>query len=174
MKLSEFLTLLAILIGPVLAILVQLRTEKRRQTRDQQAITMRMLVSTRHLVSDPAYSTAINMIPIDFNGVRPVMVAHKAFVEAVNFRPSDENRASHDEQIITRQTKLIFAMTKHLGYDLPETDIQTTAYASGGFVERDNLMTSGWRAWPRIADALEAQNRALIPTELPDSASKDI
>ena len=163
MKLYEIITLTAILVGPVLAVLVQLRAEGRKQTRDQQAITMRMLVSTRHMVSDPAYSTAINMIPIDFNRVRSVMDAHKAFVDTVNIVPSDENRAKHHEQIATKQTKLIFAMTRYLGYELPETDIQTTAYASGGFVDRDNLMTNGWRAWPRIAEALEAQNRAYIP-----------
>ena len=167
MKIYEVITLLAILAGPVFAVAVQLRAEKRKHTRDQQAITMRMLVSTRHMVSDPAYSTAINMIPIDFNRVMRVMTAHKAFVETVNFIPSDENRTHHNELIVTKQTKLIFAMTQHLGYDLPESDIQSTAYASVGFVDRDNLMTNGWRAWPRIAEALEAQNRAYIPEGTP-------
>ena len=173
MKLYEFITFLAILVGPVLAVLVQIRAEKRKQMRDQQSVTMRMLVSTRHMVSDPAYSTAINMIPIDFNRVQSVMEAHKAFVEAVNFVPSDENRQQHSEKIVTKQTKLIFAMTQHLGYNLPETDIQTTAYASGGFVERDNLMTSGWHAWLRIAEALEAQNRAYIPEGSPAPVDKE-
>ncbi len=157
MKLYEIITLVAILVGPVLAVLVQLRAESRKQTRDQQTITMRMLASTRHLPADPAYSTTINMIPIDFNRVPKVMEAHKAYIELINVRPTSENQARHDEQHITKQTKLLFAMTQHPGYNLPETDIQTTAYAAGGFIERDNLMLNAWGAWPRIADALEKQ-----------------
>lgn len=172
MKPYEIITLIAILVGPVLAVLVQIRAEARKQERDQQTLTMRMLASTRHMPSDPAYSTAINMIPIDFNRVRKVMDAHRAYVDTVNFIPNDENRTSHNEQIITKQTKLLFAMTQHLGYDLPETDIQTTAYASGGFIQRDNMMLEAWRAWPRIAEALEAQNSAILSQNSSDTDGK--
>ena len=119
-----------------------------------------MLASTRHLPSDPAYSTAINMIPIDFNRVKPVMSAHESYIETILYRPTSENSDAHNQQIVMKQTKLIFEMARHLGHDLPETKIQSTAYAAGGFVERDNLMTDAWRAWSRIADALKAQNRA--------------
>ena len=157
MTTNEIITLAAILAGPVLAVVVQLLAEKRKQTRDQQTATMRMLASTRHLPSDPAYSTAINLIPIDFNGVANVQQAHRAYIDAINQVPNDENRALHNERMATQQTKLIFAMAKHLGIDLPETDIQTAAYAAGGFVQRDNLMLDGWAAWPRIAKALERQ-----------------
>lgn len=157
MSVTEIITLIAILVGPILAVLVQLAAEKRKHARDQQTATMRMLASTRHLPADPAYSNAINLIPIDFNGVSAVMKAHKEYIDAISHVPTEENRAKHDETMLTRQTKLIFAMAKHLGLDLPETDIQTAAYAAGGFVQRDNLMLDGWAAWPRIANALERQ-----------------
>lgn len=154
---TEIITLIAILVGPILAVVVQLSAEKRKHTRDQQTATMRMLASTRHLPSDPAYSTAINLIPIDFNGLGPVIQAHRDYIEAISHVPTEENRARHDEKMLTKQTKLIFAMARHLGLDLPETDIQTAAYAAGGFIQRDNLMLDGWAAWPRIAKALERQ-----------------
>jgi hypothetical protein len=150
-------TLLAILVGPLLAVFVQLQAERRKSRRDQQLTTFRMLVGTRHLPSDPAYSTAINMIPVDFNEVKPVMAAHKAYIESITYAPTPENLATHEQQIISKQTKLIFEIGKHLNYNLPETDIQTTAYAAGGFVQRDNLMLRAWEAWPRIANALESQ-----------------
>jgi len=154
----QIITLLAILVGPLLAILVQLKSEKRKSLRDQQLTTFRMLVGTRHLPSDPAYSTAINMIPIDFNEVRKVMAAHKAYIETITYAPTPENFAAHEQQIISKQTKLIFEISQYLGHDLSETDIQTTAYAAGGFIQRDNLMLRAWEAWPRIADALENQS----------------
>lgn len=105
------------------------------------------------------------MTPIDFNSVMSVMSAHKAYIEQITYQPTPENIAAHEKQIITKQTKLIFEMAKHLKYDLSETDIQTTAYAAGGFVQRDNLMLRAWEAWPRIADALESQSEPAETTE---------
>jgi hypothetical protein len=156
-KTYEIITFLAILVGPVLAVFVQLVAERRKQARDQQTHTLRMLVSARHLPADPTYSTAINMVPIDYNRVPKVMAAHKSYIEAIMYQPSAENADAHWKQVISKQTKLIFEMAKHLNYDLPETDIQTSAYAAKGFIERDNLMLDAWRSWQRIAVALESQ-----------------
>jgi len=122
--------------------------------------------------SDPAYSTAINMIPIDFNRNRKVMAAWKTYIETIMFQPSAENAASHETKIYTNQTKLIFEIMKCLGYDLSETDIQTSAYAAGGFVARDNLMMDAWRAWPRIANALEAQTDIITPVQVAEQKSR--
>jgi hypothetical protein len=117
-----------------------------------------MMASARHLPADPSYSTAINMIPIDFNRVQKVMTAHRAYIETITYQAAPENAEAHLKQVFAKQTKLLFEMAKHLHYDLPETDIQTSAYAARGFIERDNLMLEGWRAWQRIASALEAQS----------------
>ncbi|MEO7248259.1 MAG: DUF6680 family protein, partial [Novosphingobium sp.] len=137
--------------------------ERRKHLRDAQNTTLRTLVATRHLPSDPAYSTAINMIPIDFNSVPAVMRVLRSHIEVTRYAPSPENTISHNNQIIASQTALIFEMCKHLGYKLSETEIQTSPYASGGFIQRDNLMLDGWRAWPRIAAALEAQLNLISP-----------
>ncbi|MXP43709.1 DUF6680 family protein [Allopontixanthobacter sediminis] len=161
----QLITLVAILAGPVLAVLVQLLAERRKIVREHQAATFRLLVSTRHLPSDPTYSTAINMTPVDFNGVGSVMAAHQGYIETITYQATPENVVAHEKQMISKQTKLIFEMAKHLGYDLSETDIQTTAYAAGGFVQRDNLMLRAWEAWPRIAEALESQVELSAPEE---------
>ena len=153
----EIITVIAILAGPVLAVAVQLRAERRKQHRDAQTTTFRLLVGTRHLPSDPGYSTAINMIPIDFDRVSSVIAAHKKYIETITYTPSPENVVAHNQQIIANQTKQVFEMARHLGYDLSETEIQNSAYAAGGFIQRDNLMLDSWRAWQRIATALETQ-----------------
>jgi hypothetical protein len=163
LKLYELLTLLAIVLGPVMAVILQLTSERRRRKREMQTQTMRMLVSTRHLAGDPNYTTAINMIPIDFNNNRKIMDAWNAYIDAIMFKPSPGDEEAHNKNVISKQTYLIFLILSYLGYDLPETKIQNTAYAAGGYIQRDNLMINGWLAWPRIAEALEAQNRAMIP-----------
>ena len=73
LKLSELVSLIGIIIGPIVAVCITLVIEARRRKRDQRVQTMRMLVSTRHLAGDPAYTTAINMIPVDFNKNRKIM-----------------------------------------------------------------------------------------------------
>ena len=170
MKLYELLTIIAILLGPIIAVAITLINEARRRRREQQTQTMRMLVSTRHLAGDPAYTTAINMIPIDFNRQKKIMLAWQAYIDEIRYRSAPENVEEHNKQIITKQTKLIFEVMRHLGYSLSETDIQATAYAAGGFVERDNLMIRAWHSWTRIADALEnqAQNIEGNQPEKPD------
>jgi hypothetical protein len=172
LKLYELITIAAIIVGPVTAVMIQLLTESRRRKQEQQTQTMRMLVSTRHMPSDPAYSTAINMVPIDFNGNKKVMAAWNVYIETIMFQPTPENVTTHDKKIVTKQTKLIFEIMKSLGYNLPETDIETTPYAASGFIARDNLMLDGWRAWPRIAAALETQTQLIGGSVSDDPASE--
>ena len=156
---NELITVAAIFAGPIFAVLVQINAERRKQLRDAQTMTFRMLAGTRHLPSDPAYSTAINMTPIDFDRVARVMGAYNAYIESIRYKVTQENAAEHEKQVIAKQTKLLFEMSKHLRYDLPETEIQANPYAADGFITRDNIMLDAWRSWPRIAQALEAQTQ---------------
>ena len=158
----EFYTLLGIVLGPIFAVAINLVFEARRKLTDLRSQTMRMLVSTRHLAADPAYTTAINMIPIDFNSNPKVMAAWQAYMDSIRYPAPPGSESEKYEDMRSKQTKLIFEILKCLGYKLSETDIQATAYAADGFIRRDNLMLDGWRAWPRIADALEFQNAHLI------------
>ena len=170
MSTNELITVVALLAGPVLAVFVQIGAERRNQLRDAQTTTFRMLVGTRHLVGDPAYSTAINMTPIDFNRVSKVMGSYREYIEAIRYKPTPENSTEHEKVIVARQTRLIFEMSQYLGYDIPESEIQTNPYAAGGFIARDNLMLSAWESWPRIAVALEMQTSWIQSQQ--DGASK--
>jgi hypothetical protein len=56
---------------------------------------MRMLLSTRHMPADPLYSTAINLIPADFNDQIEVMDAWRKYHSVVRERP--RRRRQHHE-----------------------------------------------------------------------------
>ena len=173
LKIYEWLTLLGIILGPIIAVLITLWIEGRRRNRDQQVQLMRMLVSTRHLPGDPAYTLAINTIPIEFNHCSRVMNAWKNYIDVVRYQPSSDNADAHLKDTFAKQTKLLFEIMKELGFQLAETDIQNSAYAAGGFIERDNLMLNAWRSWPRIAEALEFQNKMLAHTPTIESTEAD-
>ena len=161
LKLYEWLTLIGIVVGPIVAVLLTLRIAGRRRVHDQRVQVLKTLLTTRHLPGDPAYSVAINMIPVEFNNSPKVIAKWHSYMEAVNVRPSTDNLEQHFRVTSTRQTKLIFEVMRELGFQLAETDIQTTAYAADGFIQRDNIMLDAWRSWPRIAAALEANNQML-------------
>ena len=161
LKLSELLTLIGIVSGPIVAVLVTLWIEGTRRKKEQQVQTLRMLLSTRHLAADPAYSTAINLIPIDFNDCRKVMDAWRDYIRHVRITPTPEGAETHHQDTMAKQTTLIFEMMCEIGFKLKETDIQTSAYASNALIDRDNITLNAWKSWSRIADALEKNNAML-------------
>ena len=157
LKLYELLTIVAIILGPIMAVGITVGTETRKRLKEQQTQTLRTLLSTRHLPSDPAYSTAINLIPVDFNSVKSVITAWTAYIEKIRVAPVQGSEVAHEREILNKQTRLIFAMTQHLGYALAESEIDISAYAAQGFINRDNLHLEALASWPRIASTLEAQ-----------------
>ena len=165
LKFSEWLTLLGIVTGPIVAVVITLWVDGRRRARDQKSQVMRLLLNTRHLPSDPSYTIAINSIPVEFNKDKKVMAAWHVYIDAVRYKASPENTDVALADLRAKQTKLIFEVMKSLGYALAETDIQNSAYAAGGYVDRENIFIDAWRAWPRIAAALEFQNGHLINSD---------
>jgi hypothetical protein len=157
LRFGEWVSLVGLFLGPIVAVLVTLYIEGRRRTRDQHIQIMRMLLSTRHLAGDPLYSVAINLIPIEFNDSKPIMAAWRTYIEAVRFKPTEDNAEEHNRLLLSKQTKLIFELLKHLKFDLPETDIQTSAYAADAFIQRDNILLGSQIAMADIANSLRRQ-----------------
>ena len=57
--------------------------------------------------------------------------------------------------MVTKQTKMIFAIMRALKLKASEADLPLEAYAARAFIERDNLYLDSLRAQLRIAEALE-------------------
>lgn len=161
MDTAAWLTLLAIVIGPLTAVAITLIIEGRRKARETQLHVLRMLISTRHLPSDPTYATAINLVPVEFNAEPQVMAAWHSYIESVRYQPAEADMASHDAVLRTRQTMLIFRAMQALGFKLSESDIQISAYASQGQIWRDNLYLDYLAATREIAEALKRQTHLL-------------
>ena len=162
----EWLTLLGIVIGPILAVLISLWLEARRRDRDQKLIILRLLLTTRHLVGDPNYSAAINLIPVEFAGDNAVQLAYREFLEAAHADVTDETRQKVAERTAIKQTKLIYAVAKSMKFNIAETDIQTTAYAADGWITRDNMAMDSQKAMRDIATILHLQARLMINAPL--------
>jgi hypothetical protein len=154
---NAWLTLTAIVIGPLAAVGITLWIEGRRKDREQKIQVARMLLTTRHLPSDPAYSLAINLIPVEFNADARVMTAWNEYIEAVRYTPAPQNESTHLEVARAKQTGLIHEVLQSLGFNLSETQIKISAYAAEGWARRDDLYIDYLRATREIALSLREQ-----------------
>jgi len=164
MTIVEMLTLIALILGPVSAVAISLWIDGRRKRRDQRLIIVRALLTTRHIVGDPTYSAAINLIPVEFSDNWAVMDAYRAYIEAVRFQPSPDNQEAAVAQTVAKQTRLIFEVTKAMGFRIAETDLQTTAYAADGWIRREMVRIDSEKAMRDIASILAIQTKLLAQT----------
>jgi hypothetical protein len=165
MKLNDWLTLLAIVLGPVIAVSITLWIEHRRRVRERQLQIMRMLLSTRHMPADPRYNVAINLIPAEFNSQAEIMTAWRRYHDLVSQHPTPADQPDHQRRMAVAQSTLIYQIMVSVGLKLSEGDIQTQAYVSQGFVDRDNAYLKSLQALPEMAATMKEQvelTRALV------------
>jgi hypothetical protein len=164
MKLYEWLTLFAIVVGPIIAVAITLWIEDRRKRQDAKLLILRMLLTTRDLPSDPGFQVGIKLVPVEFNDCDEVLAAHREFLSA----SSVDIEGKTEEQVRTitsntsiKLTRLIFEMTKAAGLNIRETDIQSGTFGTRGFVLRELLLQDSQRAMRDIANILLAQTRLM-------------
>lgn len=158
MELNDWLTLAAIVIGPVIAVAVTLWVEKRRRRAESKMTVARLFMATRHLPGDANYSTAINLIPVEFHDCPSVMAAFKEYHRQIRGAMPENEQAREIQlrELTSAQTKLLSAILQSMGMKVSEADLALEAYAARGMIERDNLYLDSLAAQGRIARALEA------------------
>jgi hypothetical protein len=159
MNAYSWLTLIAIVLGPVVAVAITLVTESVRRARERRIQIMRMLLATRHLPADPQYNMAINLIPAEFNDQKEVMDEWRKYHALVRQPFDEQTKADHLKRLTVAQSALIFQVMRCVGLRLSEGDIQTEVYISQGFVDRDALYIASLQAMPEIAKTLDEQRK---------------
>ena len=159
MALNDWLTLVAIVLGPIIAVAITLLVQSRREKRERRLVVARMLMATRHLPGDPNYSTAVNLIPVEFHDESAVISAYSEYKRATGQDAPilPDATARVNQEISTAQVKLVSAILQSLGMKVSEADLAISAYAAGGMVQRDALYLQSLQAQVRIASALEGQ-----------------
>jgi hypothetical protein len=109
---------------------------------------------------------AVNLIPLEFGDERPIMDAYKDFLQAVSSRLDGTN----DEIILrnsgTKTVRLIYEIARSLKFNIRETDLQTNAYASDGWVVRDRLQMDAQQASRDLVNVLLIQSRLMAGSQL--------
>ena len=174
LKVGEWVNIVGLIIGPVIAVLITLWIDGRRRSREQKIVVLRLLLATRHTPADPNFATAINLVPVEFAGASGVLQAHKEFVQAVNVKATPETEQAVAMNTGMKTTRLIYEVAGNLGFNIRETDIQSEAYASTGWTQRDALAQDSQKAMRDIANILAMQTRLLANIPLTDEQKQQL
>src|SRR3989338_11455892 len=131
----EILTIIAIIVGPILAIQVQKFLESKREEKKRRLRVFKTLMVTRSAVLSPLHVEALNSIDIEFNSTaeedKYVRNAWKAYLDELVHYPKDgqdDDKKRWAEKIDTLLVELLSVMSKAVGYDFDKTYIKRTAY----------------------------------------------
>lgn len=144
---SEFwITTVAIIVGPLTAVLVTVYLERRRQNYERRHNVFRSLMKTRRTFLSPEHVEALNLIEIEYHGHKGVLDSYEKlfdyFVNSIAKR-DDEKEQSFEARKAEFHSDLLSAllleMSKDLGYNKNQFEILRGGYSPilHGQIEED-------------------------------------
>jgi len=150
MTTNEILTIAAIFLGPITALMVQRELDKLRETRTRRQGIFRTIWATRSIPQRLQYRhvEALNMVGVDYSGVSSVVEAWREYLDKLN-SPVPEGEAQQAQAYKERDAKfhaLIFAMSKSSGYRFTQLEVEKQFYspqAHGTWAEQETILREG-------------------------------
>jgi hypothetical protein len=150
LEIKDWVTVGAVLIGPILAVQAQKWVESIREKRERRLKLFRSLMSTRAERVSREHVQSLNQIDIEFYGVirmgnryqtrheKAVTNAWKNYNSHLNDRnfPTHEAWFKHGDDLFA---KMLYEMSQALGYDFDEVQIKRDAYRPDAHVNLENM-----------------------------------
>ncbi len=139
MKATDWISIAAILIAPLVAVQLSLWLERRKERRRRQLETFRTLMATRASGLAPDHVKALNMIDVEFYGSdkrsKAVLQAWRAYLDHLNMAatPSEAWGTRREDLLVD----LLQGMAMHLGFEFDRTAIRRTSYFPRGYGEAE-------------------------------------
>lgn len=134
----EWLTLLAIIVGPILALLMQRVLDWLRQDKQQRLNLYLTLMGTRGAPVSQQHVQALNSVAVVFNKRRHAKIrrAWETFLQHVNTQ-RETAPGTWDERYADLKADLLQAMGADVGYNFTIDDMKRQLYAPLGHVEAE-------------------------------------
>jgi hypothetical protein len=134
-SLEAWLTIVAIIIGPLAALLIQKYIENRRAQQDRKIAIFRNIMAHRASRLSAPYVQALNGIETEFYGDTKVINAWRTFVDHLYAQDekTDPTLARWSERNAELLTNLLLRMAESLGYRFEDVAIKRNAYAPKGW-----------------------------------------
>lgn len=149
MKLEAWLTILAIMVGPLLAFAVQNWRDARRERRGRKLEIFRKLMMTVKVPMNPGHVDAINSIPVEFCDDKAVLDAWRLYASHLNERhPPGYDLKHWADRKFDLLVDLVYLIGQVLGYGgIDKAAIRDNTYVPQGYADVENEWLQIRRAW---------------------------
>lgn len=164
-------TIAAIVVGPVVAVLITRLLDDRRARRLRRWDIFRNLMCYRSTPLNVEFVGALNLLEVEFANDKPVIEAWKKLLLAFD-KPVPPD-GSPTLETLTREriettTRLLDAVAKSLGLRIEQLDIQSGGYSPKGWADAENEQTIIRRFFADMASNKRALNVVVWPARKSD------
>lgn len=134
MTLSEWLTIAAIVLGPILAVATQLWFQARKQKRDLKLWVFNTLMSRRASWINQEFVQAFNVVDSVYYDYTEIRAKRREFLEIANAagKANRDLTAAEHERCKDLLSEMLAKMGKELGLTFDHTQIKDTGYYPAG------------------------------------------
>jgi len=150
LTITNILTILAVIVGPIAALMIQRHLDTRREAERRRHELFRTLWATRALPGRLQYRRveALNMVSLDFKGYASVIEAWNEYLDnLLSTDPTDEiMKKQFYKERDTKFHALLYAMSKALSYTFSRLDVEKHFYAPiahGNWAEQETTLREG-------------------------------
>jgi len=175
LKLVDWLTLFALISGPVMAVGVQLWFTRRQEVRQRQLSVLDTLLAYRGRVLHSDSVRALNTVPLVFYQHEKVREKFRALI--TSFSADGWNSIPVPQQTITNMedalTELLSEMAKVLKYDFDHTEIKGQAYVPRAYGDEQKYQLEARAALLPILRG-ESSVHVVVDNQQPATPAPDI
>ncbi len=145
-SLESWLTMLAIIAGPISALLIQKKLERYREKKERKLTVFRNLMASRASRLSPLYVQSLNAIEVEFYNEKEVIQAWRQFITHVTTPyPIDGTEAQQrdwNDRVTDYLNNILFEMARVLKYSFDPMTLKRNAYYPSGWgeVEVENVL----------------------------------
>jgi hypothetical protein len=145
-KLEGWQTIIAIILGPLLAFGVQRWRDALREQRNKRLDILRRLLLTLKVPMAPNHVDAINSIPLEFHSSSAVMEAWRLYTSHLNERQSD--RKAWGAKKFDLLVDLVYQIAQQMNYShIDKALLRDSLYVPQGYQDAEEelrLMRGAW------------------------------
>jgi len=142
MGVNDWLIIIAIIIGPILAVQIQKFVEDAKERKERKMKVFKSLMATRAAPLSPSHVEALNMIDIEFYDSREVREKWRLLLDNFENYPQDLGDPAYQTKLNLCSQKsaellcdLLYEMARSLGYDFDKVHIMRSAYIPKGYAD---------------------------------------
>jgi hypothetical protein len=136
----EWLTIAAILLGPILAVATQLWFQARKAKRDAKVWVFNTLMGLRPQILHVDFVKAFNMIDVVFYSDEVIRKGRREFMAVASSAANRDLSPNELERMNDLLAEMLAKIGKELGLEFDHTEIKNTGYYPKGFLEMQNAV----------------------------------